>query len=350
MTSSSIKAVIIGASGFTGLELLRILKSHPCVEPLAITSRQFVGRAVEEVFPSLRGHYNGLVFREPTDAAALEGDVFFCCLPHGASMEVVAGLVGAGKKVVDLSADFRLKDVNTYTKWYGEHTRAGLLEKAVYGLPEMNRKDIRGAALVANPGCYPTGATLAVLPALRAGLVDTASSVIIDSKSGVSGAGRGLSEGTSFVNVAGGFRAYKVGAHRHTPEIEENLRGLAGGGVSVVFTPHLLPVSRGILTTLYAALKKGITTKDLHEVYEEAYEGEPFIRLLPEGVFPDIKAVRASNYCDIGVYSDPATGRMIAISAIDNLVKGASGQAVQNMNLVFGLDETAGLASPPLGI
>jgi N-acetyl-gamma-glutamyl-phosphate reductase len=350
MSSSSISVVIIGASGFTGLELLRILKGHPGVEVRAITSRQFAGRSVAEVFPSLRGQYDGLVFTGPDEAAALGGDVFFCCLPHGASMEVVAGLVEAGKKVIDLSADFRLKDADTYAKWYGSHTRASLLKDAVYGLPELNRDEIKDAALVANPGCYPTGATLAIMPALRAGLVDVDAPIIIDSKSGVSGAGRGLAEGTTFVNVAGGFKAYKVGAHRHTPEIEANLRSIAKAGVSVVFTPHLLPVSRGILTTLYAGLKKGVTTKDLLKVYDEAYGGEPFVRVLPEGEFPNINAVRASNYCDIGVYADPATGRMIAISAIDNLVKGASGQAVQNMSIAFGLDETTALTAPPQGI
>ncbi len=350
MSSSSISAVVIGASGFTGLELLRILKGHPLASVTAITSRQFAGRSVEEVFPSLRGQYDGLVFSDAATAPDIEGDVFFCCLPHGASMEVVASLVESGKKVIDLSADFRLKDLKTYTKWYGEHTRAGLLEDAVYGLPELNREAIKGATLVANPGCYPTGATLAAMPALRAGLIETGSDIIIDSKSGVSGAGRGLSEGTSFVNVTGGFKAYKVGSHRHTPEIEANLAAIAGAEVSIVFTPHLLPVSRGILTTLYAPLKKGVSPEDLLEVYSEAYRGEPFIRLLPEGEFPNINAVRASNYCDIGLWADPGKGRMIAISAIDNLVKGASGQAVQNMNLIFGLKETTGLTAPPEGI
>ncbi len=350
MSSARVSVAVIGASGFTGLELLRILNGHGSVEVSAVTSRQFSGRSVVEVFPSLRTFCDGLVFADPGDPAALEGDVFFCCLPHGASMEVVAGLLDAGKKVIDLSADFRLKDVGTYTEWYGEHTRPGLLVDAVYGLPELNREKIRGADLVANPGCYPTGATLAILPALRAGLVETASPIIIDSKSGVSGAGRGLSEGTSFVNVSGGFKAYKVGSHRHGPEIEANLSVLAGCGVSVVFTPHLLPLSRGILTTLYCTLGKGLTTAEVLGVYHEAYADEPFVRVLPEGEFPNISAVRASNYCDIGLHVDAATGRMIAISAIDNLVKGASGQAVQNMNLVLGFEETAALGAPPLGI
>jgi len=348
--SSEISAAIIGASGYTGLELLRILKNHPHVKITAITSRQFAGKAVAKIFPSLRGLYNELIFSNPENASDIEADVVFCCLPHGASMEIVSGFIKAGKKVIDLSADFRIKDVAIYEKWYGPHTRSELIGEAVYGLPEINRDSIKGAYLVANPGCYPTGATLAVAPALKAGLIDMEKTIIVDSKSGVSGAGRGLSEATSFIEVSGGFKAYKVGAHRHTPEIKQNLTGLADEKVDIVFTPHLLPVSRGILTTLYATLKEGLTTKELLALYEKTYGGEFFIRLLPEGEYPNINAVRGSNFCDIGLWSDPATGQMIAISAIDNLVKGASGQAVQNMNIVFGFDETTGLTQPPQGI
>jgi len=347
---SAISAAIIGASGYTGLELLRILKGHPHVKITAITSRQFKGKPVAEIFPSLRGFYDGLVFSGPSGSPARKADVAFCCLPHGASMEIVSTFVKAGKKVIDLSADFRIKDVDVYKKWYGAHTRPELLGEAVYGLPEINRETIKKASLVANPGCYPTGATLAISPVLKAGLIDKTSAIIVDSKSGVSGAGRGLSEATSFVGISGGFKAYKVGAHRHTPEIAQNLTALAGGEVPLVFTPHLLPVSRGILTTLYASLTEGLSTADLLALYEEAYGGEYFIRLLPEGQYPNINAVRGSNFCDIGLWSDPASSRMIAISAIDNLVKGASGQAVQNMNLVFGLPETTALTAAPQGI
>jgi len=348
--SSEISAAIIGASGYTGLELLRLLKNHPHVNITAITSRQFAGKAVAEIFPSLRGLYDELIFSNPENSSNIEADVVFCCLPHGASMEIVSGFIKAGKKVIDLSADFRIKDVGVYEKWYGPHTRPGLIGEAVYGLPEINRDSIKGAYLVANPGCYPTGATLAVAPALKAGLIDMEKTIIVDSKSGVSGAGRGLSEATTFVEVSGGFKAYKVGAHRHTPEIAQNLTGLVGEKAAVVFTPHLLPVARGILTTLYATLKEGLTTKELLALYEKTYGVEFFIRLLPEGEYPNINAVRGSNFCDIGLWSDPATGQMIAISAIDNLVKGASGQAVQNMNIVFGFDETTGLTAPPQGI
>lgn len=345
-----ISAAIIGASGFTGLELLRILTNHRDVKVTAITSRQHKGKPTAEVFPSLRGFYEGLSFTNPEKTSDVEADIVFCCLPHGASMNIVSDFIKDGKKVIDLSADFRLKDVDVYEKWYTAHTCPELLSQAVYGLPELNREEIKKARLVANPGCYPTGATLAIAPVLKAGLLDKKSTVIVDSKSGVSGAGRGLSEASSFVEVSGGFKAYKVGAHRHTPEIAQNLTGLAGADVELVFTPHLLPVSRGILTTLYAKLTEGLSTKDLLALYEEAYGNEYFIRLLPEGEYPNINALRGSNFCDIGLWSDPATGRMIAISAIDNLVKGASGQAVQNMNLVFGIEETTGLVVAPQGI
>jgi len=348
--SSKISAAIIGASGYTGLELLRILKNHPHVNITTITSRQYAGKAVAKIFPSLRGLYDELIFSNLENASNIEADVVFCCLPHGASMEIVSGFIKAGKKVIDLSADFRIKDVAIYEKWYGPHTRPGLIGEAVYGLPEINREEIKKASLIANPGCYPTGATLAVAPALKAGLIDMEKTIIVDSKSGVSGAGRGLSEATTFVEVSGGFKAYKVGAHRHTPEIAQNLTGLAGEKVEIVFTPHLLPVSRGILTTLYASLTEGLTTAELLSLYAKTYGHEFFIRLLPEGEFPNINAVRGSNFYDIGLWSDPDTGQMIAVSAIDNLVKGASGQAVQNMNIVFGFDETTGLTAPPQGI
>ncbi len=347
---SEISAAIIGGSGFTGLELLRILKCHPNVKITAITSRQFSGKAVEEVFPSLRGLYEGLNFTTLESTDAMNIDLVFCCLPHAASMDVVSRFIKAGVKVIDLSADFRIKDAAVYEKWYGPHTSKYLLDEAVYGLPEMNRDSIKKAALVANPGCYPTGATLAVMPLLKEGLLKQGAAVIVDSKSGVSGAGRALCEATSFVEVAGGFKAYKVGGHRHTPEIAQNFSTLAGTDVDVVFTPHLLPVSRGILTTLYATLDKGLTTAELHGLYKETYGNEPFVRLLPEGEFPNLNQVRASNYCDIGLWSDAGSGQVIIISAIDNLVKGASGQAVQNMNLVFGLEERTGLMAAPQSI
>ncbi len=340
---------ILGGSGYTGFELLRILASHPEAKVIEVTSRRYRGKEVTEVFPSLKGFYDGLAFSDPEDFKNIKAEVAFSALPHGASQEVVPALLSSGNRVIDLSADFRLKDVSVYRKWYGEHKSAHLLKDAVYGLPELNRSGIKGAALVANPGCYPTGAVLALAPLVKEGLVKV-SSIILDSKSGVSGAGRGASLDTSFAEVSGGFKAYKVGFHRHTPEIEQELSGLSKEAVDVTFTPHLLPVSRGILTTAYADLLKSSSTDDIHHLYGGFYKKEPFVRVMPEGRFPDISQVRCSNYCDIGVWVDGKKKRVIVISAIDNLVKGASGQAVQNMNIMTGLKEETALMFPPAAV
>ncbi|MEK6759489.1 MAG: N-acetyl-gamma-glutamyl-phosphate reductase [Deltaproteobacteria bacterium] len=344
-----INIAILGGSGYTGLELLRILSNHQFSSVNAVTSRQYAGKAVTEVFPSLRGFYDNLFFSDPAEFKGLKVDVAFCCLPHGASQEVVEGLLESDNRVIDLSADFRLHDPEVYKAWYGEHSCADILDEAVYGLPELHREAIKDALLVANPGCYPTGSILALAPLLRAGLLETGS-IIIDSKSGVSGAGRGANLDTSYAEVAGGFKAYKIGCHRHTPEIDQELTSVAGSEVNVTFTPHLLPVARGILTTAYAELKKTATSKDIHDVYLEFYSKEPFVRLLEQGRFPDISQVRGSNFCDIGVFSDEKKRRVTIVSAIDNLVKGASGQAVQNMNIMFWLKEDTGLRTPALSI
>ncbi|MFQ5464532.1 MAG: N-acetyl-gamma-glutamyl-phosphate reductase [Thermodesulfobacteriota bacterium] len=341
-----IKAVIFGGSGYTGFELLRILALHPEVEVVGVTSRQHKGAALSEVFPSLAGFHGGLRFTDPGAGQRPDADVGFCALPHGASQQVVPGLMETCRRVVDLSADFRLKDPGTYGSWYGPHKATDLLREAVYGLPELHREEIGKARLVANPGCYPTGAILALAPLVRVGLVEEGS-IVVDSKSGVSGAGRGGTLETSFVEVAGGFKAYKIGTHRHTPEMAQELSALSGRGVDLTFTPHLLPVSRGILTTAYATLKEGYSTARLHGLYSQSYRGEPFIRVMDEGGFPDIGQVRCSNYCDMGVWGDEGRKKVVVISAIDNLVKGAAGQAVQNMNILFGLDETTGLRTPP---
>lgn len=341
-----LKAAIFGASGYTGLELLRILASHPEAKVVEATSRQYKGTPVPEVFPALRGFYDSIVFTDPEDLGSVESDVSFSAMPHGASQDVVPELLKKNR-VIDLSADFRLHDLKTYNSWYGEHKAAHLLKEAVYGLPELYRKEIKGASLIANPGCYPTSAILALTPLAKKGLI-VPGSVVIDSKSGVSGAGRGASLGTSFVEVSSGFKAYKVGSHRHTPEIEQELMAASGYGLDVRFTPHLIPVSRGILTTAYAELKKNLPASDLRAMYAEAYSGESFVRVLPEGQFPDISQVRGSNFCDLGLFVEGS--RVTVVSAIDNLVKGASGQAVQNMNLMFGIDEKAGLFVPPLSI
>ncbi|HPC85013.1 MAG TPA: N-acetyl-gamma-glutamyl-phosphate reductase [Smithellaceae bacterium] len=342
-----IKAAIFGASGYTGQELIRILSGHPQVELTAVTSRRYAGVKVSDVFPSL----SGLTFLAYTNAGPREiaelCDVVFLALPHGVSMEIAPVFIEAGKKVIDLSADYRLRDPATYERWYAKHSSAGLIEKAVYGIPELYRDAVRTSALIANPGCYPTSIILGLAPALHSKILEV-STIIADSASGVSGAGRDPVVGSLFCEVDGGFKAYKVGKHRHTPEIEQELHKLAGEKFFISFTPHLLPVKRGILSTMYASLGREATEADLHALYASFYAGEKFVRVCPAGMFPNLSSVCGSNYCDIGLTVDPRTGRAIIISAIDNLVKGAAGQAVQNMNLVCGLPEDSGLGMPPL--
>ncbi len=340
---------IFGASGYTGMELLRILAVHPEVEVTYASSRRHKGTSVAEVFPAIAGYYDKLTMSDPEGFADIEADLVFCALPHGASQDVVPSLLKKGRMVIDLSADFRLKDAKVYNAWYGEHKASSLLKDAAYGLPELFRASIKGARFVANPGCYPTGAALALAPLAKKGMIEQGS-IIIDSKSGVSGAGRGASVEHLFAEVSGGFKAYKVGSHRHTPEIEQTLSEVAGGQVSVTFTPHLLPVSRGILTTAYAGIKGGCASAELHKLYADFYADEPFVRVLAPGKFPDISHVRGSNFCDIGVWCDEKKKRAVVISAIDNLVKGASGQAVQNMNIMAGFAEDAGLRTPPMSV
>lgn len=341
------KAAIFGASGYTGQELIRILSGHPQVELAAVTSRRYAGVKVSDVFPSLAG----LTFLTYTNASPREiagiCDVVFLALPHGVSMEIAPVFLEAGKKVIDLSADYRLRDPATYEEWYAKHSSAGLFGQAVYGLPELYRDAVKTSSLIANPGCYPTSIILGLAPALKNKLLDV-STIIADSASGVSGAGRDPAVGSLFCEADGGFKAYKVGKHRHTPEIEQELNKLAGEKFFISFTPHLLPVKRGILSTMYASLRKEATQADLHALYASFYAGEKFIRICSAGTFPNLSSVCGSNYCDIGLTVDPRTRRVIIISAIDNLVKGAAGQAVQNMNLVCALPEDSGLGAPPL--
>jgi len=341
------KAAIFGASGYTGQELTRILSGHPGVDLVAVTSRRFDGKPVSEVFPSLCGltslKYQNAV---PSDIAKI-CDIVFLALPHGVSMEIAPAFVQAGKKVIDLSADYRLRDVNTYEKWYAKHTSAGHLKDAVYGIPELYRQKIKETLLVANPGCYPTSIILGLAPALKNRLVDV-NTIIADSASGVSGAGREPQTDSLFCEVDGGFKAYKVGKHRHTPEIEQELNELAGEKFAISFTPHLLPVKRGILSTIYANLKKEVTLPELHSLYSSFYAGEKFVRICPAESLPNISSVCGSNFCDIGLATDPRTKRVIIISAIDNLIKGAAGQAVQNMNILCNWKEETGLQMAPL--
>jgi len=337
-----IRVAIAGASGYTGAELIRLLINHPEVQLTGLTSRQYAGKAISEVFPSLYGRIDLCCSELVVDQLAEVADVVFTALPHQSAMAVIPALLKAGLRVVDLSADYRLRDASIYEAWYQPHSSPELLTEAVYGLPELFREQIGRSRLVANPGCYPTSAALALLPLLEQQMVET-DGIVIDSKSGSSGAGRGAKQGSLFCEVNEGFKAYGVGAHRHTPEIEQTLSGVAGEDVVVSFTPHLLPVNRGILSTCYAGLRTPLSSARILEVYARRYADEPFVRVLPEGVLPNVNAVAGSNYCDLGLVADQRTGKVIVVAAIDNLVKGASGQAVQNMNLMYQLEETAGL-------
>ena len=341
------KAAIFGASGYTGQELTRILSAHPEVKLVAVTSRRFAGQKVPAVFPALQG-LTSLTYQNATPSQICNlCDVVFLALPHGVSMEIAPEFIKAGKKVIDLSADYRLKDLKTYEMWYGKHSSAKFIKDAVYGIPELYRQKIKKTKFVANPGCYPTGIILGLAPALKKKLLDV-TTVIADSASGVSGAGREPLTGSLFCEVDGGFKAYKVGKHRHLPEIEQELNALAGKKFAISFTPHLLPVKRGILSTIYAKLKKDVSLEKLHALYSAFYTNEKFVRICPQGVYPNISSVCGSNYCDIGLAVDPRTKRIIIMAAIDNLVKGAAGQAVQNMNIICGFKEDAGLNVAPL--
>ncbi|MBF0457237.1 MAG: N-acetyl-gamma-glutamyl-phosphate reductase [Nitrospirae bacterium] len=344
----NIKAVICGASGYTGSELLRILAPIPAVDVTALTSEQSAGKEVTALFPHLHT-YKGVRFEPLIKEALLDkGDVFFLALPHSASQEAVEFFHSRGKKVIDLSADYRLRNPLVYELWYKiNHRFPDALKQAVYGLPELYRDKIRNASLIANPGCYPTTAILALYPALKQKIITT-EHIVIDSKSGVSGAGRKSDVAYSFCEIAGGFKAYGVAAHRHTPEIDQELSAIAGSPISVTFTPHLLPIARGMLSTVYAPLKDpGMSLDEVHSIYRDAYQDEPFADVLPLGKYPDIRNVRGTNLCQIGMAA-AENGTLIVISAIDNLVKGAAGQAVQNMNIMFGLDETTGLGQLPV--
>ncbi len=345
-TSNKARVAILGASGYTGAELVRLLARHDHVTITALTADRKAGQFLGQVFPHLAG-------LELPDLVAIDGvdwsdcDVAFCCLPHGTTQGVIAGLP-EHLKIIDLSADFRLRDVDTYAQWYGHAHRAPELQReAVYGLTELAREAVRRARLVANPGCYPTSAQLPLIPLLRDRLIE-AEDIIIDAKSGVSGAGRSLKENFLFSEVEEGINAYGVASHRHAPEIEQGLSETAGKAVVVAFTPHLVPMNRGILSTIYVRLADGGTAEDLRQTLSAQYAGEPFVRVVPAGAMPATRHVRGSNHCLIGVSPDRIPGRAILVSVIDNLVKGASGQAVQNMNVACGFPETAALDQQPL--
>ena len=339
-----IKVGIVGGTGYTGVELLRLLAQHPHVELHAITSRGDAGTAVADMFPSLRGRI-GLRFVDPKAADLENCDMVFFATPNGIAMNQAGMLLDAGVRVVDLAADFRIKDLADWEKWYGmKHAAPELITEAVYGLPEVNRDKIRSARLVANPGCYPTAVQLGFFPLIESGLVDVAH-LIADAKSGVSGAGRKAEVHTLFSESSDSFKAYGVPGHRHLPEIRQGLSIAAGKSVGLTFVPHLTPMIRGIHATLYARVTQ---EADFQAIYEARYKAEPFVDVLPFASHPDTRSVRAANICRVALHRPQAGDTLVILSVIDNLVKGAAGQAVQNMNIMFGLDECAGLTQIPV--
>jgi len=338
------KIGIVGGTGYTGVELLRLLAQHPHAEITLITSRGEAGTPVSAMFPSLRGRID-LEFTAPSDAALKQCDIVFFATPNGIAMQQARALYDAGTRIIDIAADFRIKDIPTWEKWYGtQHACPELVAEAVYGLPEFNREEIRGARIVANPGCYPTAVQLGFMPLLRNRQVDLRQ-LIADAKSGVSGAGRKAEVATLFAEASDNFKAYGVMGHRHHPEISQGLAAMAGADVGLIFTPHLTPMIRGIHATLYATLSADL---DLQALYEAAYANEPFVDVMPAGSHPDTRSVRGSNLCRIAVHRPHGGNTAVVLSVIDNLTKGAAGQAVQNMNLMCGYAETSGLEQVPL--
>jgi N-acetyl-gamma-glutamyl-phosphate reductase len=340
-----ISAGVVGGTGYAGVELLRLLVSHPEVELKMVTSRSEAGKAVADVFPNLRSFID-ICFTEPDTRALGNCDVVFFATPNGTAMKVVPELLEQGVRIIDLAADFRIKDTTEWEKWYGmKHACAEVVAEAVYGLPEINRETIRDAKIVANPGCYPTAITLGLLPLVENDLVDD-QHLIADAKSGVSGAGRGASTATLLCETSENFKAYAIDGHRHLPEMCQTLREIAGHSIGLTFVPHLTPMIRGIEASLYAVLKK--TDTDLHTLYKNYYKEEPFVDVLPPGVVPETRSVRGANLCRLAVYCPQEGDTVVISSVIDNLVKGAAGQAIQNMNIMFNIEETAGLTRPAL--
>jgi N-acetyl-gamma-glutamyl-phosphate reductase len=340
------RVAVVGATGYAGAELVRILAGHPQTELTVLTSRQYAGSRFDHVYPAMAGRVDLVCRQYSPDQICEDADLVFMALPHKLPMAFVPDILKQGKKVVDLSADFRFNDCDLYESVYQPHTARDLLDSTVYGLCEIYAEQIKTAALIGNPGCYPTSVLLPLVPLLKQGLLDPAT-LIADSKSGVSGAGRSLALATHYCEVNESFKAYKVAAHRHNPEMNAILSREAGQAVSITFVPHLVPMTRGMLTTIYATPAPGLTKQDIIDCYRKAYHRRPFIRLCPEDRLPDTLHVRGTNFCDIGFKLEENNRRLILISAIDNLVKGAAGQAVQNMNLMLGFDETAGLLNVP---
>ena len=338
---------IIGGTGYTGVELLRLLLLHPEVEVTAITSQKYAGLPIDQVFPSLTGRLQLKCEELSVEQIAGKVDFIFAAVPHKTAMETVPLFFRMGKRVVDLSADFRLRDPAVYERWYQKHTCPELLPESVYGLPELHREKIRKAGIIGNPGCYPTGALIPLVPLVKQGVISP-EEIIIDSKSGVSGAGRDIVLGSLFCEVNEGVKAYKIYDHRHLPEIDQELSLLIQKRVGVTFVPHLIPMDRGILSTLYVRFTQKRKAEEVLNVLGEYYRKEPFVRVYPKGKLPNTKDVRGSNYCDIGLNVHESGERAVVVSAIDNVVKGASGQAIQNMNIMLGYPETMGLDVVPL--
>ena len=344
-----IKIGIIGGTGYTGVELLRLLVAHPHAELCVITSRSEAGRAVRDLFPSLRG-FCDLTFYKPETNAFDGCDVVFSATPNGIAMTHARSLLEKGIKLIDLAADFRISDQASWEHWYGmQHACPELLEQAVYGLPELYREQIKTAMLIANPGCYPTATTLGLLPLIEQDLLKNYD-LIADTKSGVTGAGRSASVGNLYSEVADSFKAYAVGGHRHHPEISQTLNRLSKSAqVNLTFVPHLTPMLRGIHATLYADLKdQQQPIEEVHEIFQQRYQNEPFVDVMPLGACPDTRSVKSSNMCRIAVHKAGGSGKLVVLAVEDNLTKGAAGQAIQNMNIAFKIDETSGLMNPGL--
>ena len=346
-----LKVAVAGASGYMGAELVRLLLGHPFVQVVAATSERLEGEPLDVLYPHLRGLTTLSLQRLDPQRLAEEADCVFLALPHMESQKAVPVLRRSGRKVIDLSADYRLKDTSAYATWYKTpHVDADGLAEAVYGLPELHRKAIASASVVANPGCYPVGAVLAIAPLLKSGLA-RGEGIVIDGKSGVTGAGaqgRTVDPMYLYTEANENLQAYGVAVHRHTPEIEQELSGLAGHPVTVAFTPHLVPLNRGLFTTASVPLAKTASTREVLDCYREFYAGEPFVRVLPEGALPTTRAVMGSNFCDVAVVVDARTRRAVCLAAIDNLGKGGAANGVQNLNLMYGWDERAGLGAPPV--
>ena len=340
-----IRVGVVGATGYAGAELVRILAGHETAELSVLTSRRFAGAEFDKVYPCMSGVVNMVCDELNLSDLCKRTDFVFIALPHKIPMAIVPELIEKGKKVVDLSADFRFSDPTAYEAAYQPHTAKNLLKRAVYGLCEVYSEQIKRADITGNPGCYPTSILLPLIPLVKSSLLDC-NTIIADSKSGVSGAGRSLSLTTHFCEVSESFKAYKVASHRHNPEINEVLTMQAQKNVKITFVPHLVPMSRGMLSTIYAKINKNVTSKDIRTCLASFYDDQPFVRICEQGIIPDTSHVRGTNFCDIGFEIDELNNRLILISAIDNLVKGAAGQAVQNMNIMVGLEQTTGLMGP----